>query len=153
MRFDHHLPPLARSATRSVWYAAAALVGAVAESFGNVGVVDRASGRRVAVVRVTGQLRMVDLVGPAARRVGLTQEVGSSTDYAKTQEWARAFYDQYASLVGIRWRGRQAGSICFVLHDRAAMTRLALVSDHDIGDPPVWPRIANAARRCSLRVI
>lgn len=152
-RFDHHLPPPGPSPDRSVWYASTSLVGAVAESFGNLGFVDRACGRRVAVVQVARALSVVDLVGVAARRVGLTQEVGSATDYAKTQEWARAFYDQYAHPVGIRWRGRQSGSICFVLHDRAPMTHLTLLSDHDIGDPRVWPRVARAARTCALRVI
>jgi hypothetical protein len=153
MRFDHQLPPLGTSPDRSVWYASTALVGAVAESFGNAGVVDRACGRRVVVARAVGALTVVDLVGLAARRVGLTQEVGAATDYAKTQEWARAFYDQHPQLVGIRWRGRQSGSICFVLNDRTPMGLLALVSDHAINDPHVWPRVARAARRCSLRVI
>jgi len=153
LRFDHHLPPAGLSPDRSVWYASTSLVGAVAESFGNLGFVDHACGRRVVVVQVSRPLSVVDLVGVSARRVGLTQEVSGSTDYAKTQEWARAFYDQYSTLVGIRWRGRQSGSICFVLHDRAPMTHLALVSDHDLGDPRVWPRVAKAARTCSLRVI
>lgn len=153
MRFDHHVPPLGMSPDRSAWYASTSLVGAVAESFGNVGVVDRACAWRVVVVRVVRALAVVDLVGVAARRVELTQEVGSTTDYARTQEWARAFYDQYTQLVGIRWRGRQSGSICFVLNDRAVMGHLALVSDHTINDPRVWPRVAGAARRCSLRVI
>lgn len=152
-RFDHHAPPLCVSLDRSVWYAATSLVGAVAEAFGNLGVVDRACGRHVALVQIVRPLILMNLVGVSARRVGLTQEVGSSTDYAKTQEWARAFYDQCGTLMGIRWRGRQAGSICFVLHDRATMSDLALVSDHNISDPRVWPRIVKAARACSLSVI
>jgi hypothetical protein len=153
MRFDHHAPPPGLSPDRSVWYASTSLVGAVAESFGNIGVVDRACGRRVVVVRVVRALAVVDLVGVGARRVGLTQEVGSATDHAKTQEWARAFYDQCVQLVGIRWRGRQSGSICFVLNDRAAMAHLTLMSDLAINDPRAWPRIATAARTCALRVI
>lgn len=153
MRFDHHLPPVGVSPDRSVWYAAASLVGAVAESFGNQGFVDHACGRRVVTVEVKRPLEVVDLVGVAVRSVRLTQEIGSTTEYAMTQEWARAFYDQFPSLVGIRWRGRQAGSICHLLHDRASMNRLALLSDHDIGDPAVWPRIARAAWKCHLRVV
>jgi hypothetical protein len=153
MRFDHQVPPLGLSPDRSVWYASTSLVGAVAESFGNAGIVDRNCGRHVVVVRVVRTLDLADLVGIAARRVGLTQEVGSTTDYVKTQEWARAFYDQYPNLVGIRWRGRQSGSICFVLHDRVPMAYLTVVSDHVINDLRVWPRVARAARACSLRVI
>jgi hypothetical protein len=153
MRFDHHLPPLGVSPDRSVWYSSTSLIGAVAESFGSAGQVDRACGRRLVKAEVTRPLEVVDLVGVAARRVGLTQEVGAATDYAKTQEWARAFYDQYAHLVGIRWRGRQSGSICFVLSDRAAMNHLTLLSDHAVNDARTWPRIAGAARKGSLRVI
>jgi hypothetical protein len=33
------------------------------------------------------------------------------------------------------------------------MAHLALVSDHVINDPRVWPRVARAARSCSLRII
>lgn len=140
-------------ARRSVWYAGLSLLGAVAEAFGRTGFLDRGSGRRVAVVRVVRTLPLIDLVGVAARSVGLTQEVAATTDYGATQSWARAFYDRYPDLQGLRWRGRQAGSICVLLTDRVRATALTLVTDHDLADPAVWPRIARAARRCRLRVM
>ncbi len=152
MRFDHHRPPLGRAAERSVWYAATSLRGALAESFGRLGFIDRDAGRHVAVVRVGKPIPVLDLVGVGVRRVGLTQEIAATTDYAGCQSWARAFYDQYPTLLGIRWRGRQVGSICVVLTDRATTRPLTLESDHDLADPAVWPRIARAARLCRLAI-
>lgn len=152
-RFDHHRPPPGSSSARSVWYASRSLLGAVAESFGKRGFLDRSAGDRLAVARVAAPLRLVDLVGVAARRFGLTQEVAATTDYARTQEWARALYDAYDGLAGIRWRGRQTASICVVLTDRAVMGHLALETDLAVADPRAWPRIARAALRCSLRTV
>lgn len=152
-RFDHHEPPPGTASDRSVWYASRSLLGAVAEAFGKRGFVDRAAGEKVALCRVAAPIRLVDLVGVAARRVGLTQEVAATTDYAPTQEWARALYAAYDGLSGIRWRGRQSGSISIVLTDRADMRRLALETDLAVTDPRVWPRIARAALRCSLQVV
>jgi hypothetical protein len=153
LRFDHHLPPPGSDAARSVWYAATSLLGALSESFGRLGLVDRDAGRRVALVRVVGPIPLLDLVGVAARSVGLTQEIAAATEYDRTHAWARAFYEQYPALQGVRWRGRQAGSICVVLNDRTALGALALDADHDLADREVWPRIARAARRCRLRLI
>ena len=107
MRFDHHHPPLDDDAERSVWYASSSLVGALSESFGRLGFLDREAGRRVIVVRVARTIRLLDLVGVGARAVGLTQEVAATSDHATCQAWARAFYEQYPTLLGIRWRGRQ----------------------------------------------
>ncbi len=135
----------------SVWYAAASLVGAVAEAFGRGGAIDRAAGLRVVKARVRGELRLLDLVGIAARAIALTQEIAATTDYPLCQEWARAVYDQYPNVHGIRWRGRQSGSLCVVLQDRAEMNRLEGES-WAIVDPAVWPRIARAARECRLTI-
>ncbi len=152
-RFDHHQPPLGDDSERSVWYAARSLVGATAEAFGNLGFVDKGSDRRFAVVRARSPLRLLDLAGTAARAFGLDQRVGTSTAYEICQAWARAFYESYADLQGIHWRGRQAGSLCVVLTDRADISKLEVVTDDEISDPAVWPRVARAARRCRLRIL
>jgi hypothetical protein len=136
-----------------VWYASPSLLGAVAESFGKRGFLDPAAGDRIIVARVVAPIALVDLVGIAARRFGLTQEIAATTDYLRTQEWARAFYDAYPEPVGIRWRGRQAGSICVVLNDRLPKRSLALEFDSVVGDARVWPRVARAALRCGVRIL
>ena len=153
VRFDHHPPPLRIHAAASAWYASTSLLGALSEAFGRLGFVDRRSGRRVAVVRVASALALVDLVGVGARRIGLTQEIASTSEYALCQTWARAIHGSYAGVQGIRWRGRQAGAICIVLTERAPQASLALESDHDIADVRVWPRVARAARRCNLPIL
>jgi hypothetical protein len=138
---------------RSVWYSATSLVGAVAEAFGNPGFIDRECRRRICVVSVSAPVSVLDLVGAAPRVFGLDQRIATSREYACCQAWARAFYEAYPTIQGIRWRGRQAGSICLVLNDRINMGSLEALVDRDIGEPEVWPRIARAARRCHLSLI
>lgn len=152
MRFDHHAPPPRLHAERSVWYAATSLIGAVSEAFGDAGFVDQASGRRICVVRPRMSFRLLDLVGVAARVFRLDQRIGTEFDSPLCQAWSRAFYDRYPDIEGIRWRGRQAGSICIVLNDRVDMGLLDLLLDHDISHSKVWPRIADSARRAHLRL-
>ncbi len=138
-------------AQHSVWYAAASFAGAVAEAFGRRGLIDKTTGLRVVKAKVRGELQVLDLVGIAARAVGLTQEIAATTDYALCQEWARAIYHQLPDVHGIRWRGRQSGSLCIVLHDRADMDKLDCES-WTIVDPAVWPRITRAARECRMKI-
>lgn len=152
MRFDHHVPPLAMSPDRSVWYAATSLLGGVCEAFGNLGVLDKGSGRRVCIASLRLSVPVLDLVGVAARVFGLDQRIGTERDVTVCQEWARSFYDHYPEIQGIRWRGRQAGTICVVLSDRVEMDLLDLVADSGIADPDVWVRIARAAHRARLRI-
>jgi hypothetical protein len=125
----------------------------VAEAFGNLGFIDRWCGRRVCLVRVRETIPVLDLVGTAPRAYGLDQGIASSRDYPSCQAWARAWYEAYPAIRGLRWRGRQAGSVCLALNDRAEMGSLEALVDRDLGDPEVWPRIARAARSCHLRII
>lgn len=153
IRFDHHRPPPGSGVDRSVWYAATSLLGAVAEAFGNRGFIDRGSGRRICVARVREPIEVLDMVGAAARAFGLDQRIATSLEYERCQEWARALYEGYPDFRGFRWRGRQAGSICFVLNDRTDMSALEAIIDRDLGDPEIWARIARAARRCHIRIV
>jgi len=153
VRFDHHRPPFGSDTACTVWYAASSLAGALAEAFGNAGVVDRSPLRRLAVVRVEGRITVLDLVGTAARFFGLDQRIATWTDSDWTQSWARAFHGAYPDLEGFRWRGRQGGSLCFVLNERADMSSLVLESDHELGETVVWPRVVRAARRAHLKVV
>jgi hypothetical protein len=152
-RFDHHRPPPGHDPVRAVWYASTRLVGAVAEAFGPLGFLDRSGGKRAAVVEVITAVPLLNLVGVAVRHVGLTHEIASTIDYELTQQWARAFYEQYPDLHGIRWPGRQAGAISVLLNDRAVMDHLRLIEDHDIWSTAVRARIARAARSCRLTVV
>jgi RES domain len=153
VRFDHHHPPLGEDPDRSIWYASTSLVGAVAEAFGSLGFVDKGAGRRVCVARARLPLHLLDLVGAGPRAFGLDQRLATSREYGRCQEWPRAFYDAYPDVRGLRWRGRQAGSLCCALNDRADMGSLDPLADHDLSNPAVWPRIARAARRCHLPVV
>jgi hypothetical protein len=152
MRFDHHLPPIGAGTDRSVWYAATSMLGAVSETFGDSGFLDKSSGRRICIVRLRLPLQVLNLVGPASRVFGLDQRIGTDRDYVRCQEWARAFYEHYPVIHGIRWRGRQAGSICVVLNERVDMHLLGLAEDYDIVHPAMWPGIVQAAHRARLQI-
>jgi hypothetical protein len=152
-RFDHHRPPPGDDPERSVWYASTRLVGAVAEAFGPLGFLDRCGDKRLTVVELTGSVTLLNLVGVAARHVGLTQEIASTIDYAVTQQWARAFYCQYPDIHGVRWSGRQAGAVSVLLNDRADISDLILLEDHGVWDPAVRARVARAARDCRLTIV
>jgi hypothetical protein len=153
LRFDHHVPPPGSASDRAIWYAATSLLGAVAEAFGNLGILDQRAGHRVCVVRVSRPIAVLDLVGVAPRAFGLDQRIATSLDYPWCQEWARALYEAYPDFCGLRWRGRQAGSICFALNDRTDVKSIEVLEDRDLSDPAVWPRIARAARRCRFRIL
>ena len=56
-------------------------------------------------------------------------------------------------MVGIRWMGRQLGTENVVLTDRADLSKFVKLSDDDISDPAVWPRIMAAAYHCRLRIV
>jgi hypothetical protein len=92
-------------------------------------------------------------VGVAARRFGLTQEIATTTDYDLTHQWARALYERYETLAGLRWRGRESGSIFVVLTDRVPMQNLVREIDLPITDSSIWPRVARAAHRCGVKVV
>jgi len=152
-RFDHHPSPKGDSYPESVWYSSGSLIGAVAESFGRTGLLDQNCGRRICTVELSVPFDVVDFCGVGPRRLGLDQQICTTTNYRATQEWARALYLQFFDLVGIRWRGRQASSENVVLTDRADLATLVLLSDHEISETAVWPRIANAARKCKIRTV
>lgn len=152
MRFDHHPPPCQLHDGYSVWYSSASLIGAVAEVYGRKKEIDRNSGQRIALAIVEKPLRVLDLLGVAARQVELTQEIASSTEYATTRAWAREFYQRYGDLHGIRWRGRPSGSVCVLLNNRTSMTHLS-ARHWPITAMEVWPRIARCARACRIDVV
>lgn len=129
------------------------MTGAVSEVFGDQEFLDRDSGRRVCRVALRTPLTVLNLQGIAARAFGLDQRIGTDQDYERTQAWARAFYGNYPKIHGIRWSGRQTGSICVVLNDRAPMGSLELKEDLDIAHPSIWPRIARAARRAYVPIL
>ena len=155
-RFDHHEPPKEKDKDEGVWYAGRTLKGAVAERFGrHPRIVDGNGPDKVVLLEVAAFVRVFDFVGDAARFAapGMDQRIGTTTDYAITQGWARAIYQRRPDVAGIRWMGRQAGTLNVVLTDRADLSRLKIIHDYSIGDPAVWPRIATAATALNLIVI
>jgi hypothetical protein len=153
MRFDHHPLPPGDTSGRSVWYCAKFLVGAVSEAFGNGGFVDKWSGRRVCFVRLRSTLRVLNLTGNDPRAFNLDQQIGTDRSYEVSQAWARAYYESYPEIQGIRWSARQSGSVCVVFNDRAPMSSLELIQDDDISHPLLWPRVARAAVDAYLEIL
>jgi len=71
---------------------------------------------------VRSTLRLVDLTGDALKRLGLTNDISSSDDYAGPQAWSRAIHEAIPKADGIRYVSRQRNSNhCYALFDRCGL--------------------------------
>lgn len=153
-RFDHHDLPPATHPTKSVWYAAESLRGAVAEAFGGTRILDASSAQRYVCASITASPALLSLLSVGPSRIGATHELCATTNYDLTQEWARAIYEDYTSLHGIRWKARNSGSLSIVLNDRQAVaTCMTVILDAPLNHPDVWPRLVRAAKDLAFTVI
>lgn len=98
-RFDLKSP-------RGTCYLAEEPLGAFVEAFRDPRVVSGAlvAARALATLRVPATLKPADCSVRAARRFGVTLEIGASNDYPLCQRWAEAF--DGAGFLGIRYRLR-----------------------------------------------
>ena len=106
-----------------VCYAARSLEGAFAETcLREVGArlvpLARLAGRSVTMLRVEGDLRLVELHGPGLARLGATAAVSSGT-YDVSQPWSRALHGHPANVDGIVYRSNHDnGELCVALFER-----------------------------------
>ncbi|MCA1334879.1 MULTISPECIES: RES domain-containing protein [Rhodobacterales] len=129
-RFDHHLPDAAGRPTigaRAILYAIDveadphAFTSALAEVFQDTRTIDLTTGGpRLAVVRPTRDLSLLDLTGHWTTRAGASAGL-SSGPRAITKEWSRDFYDAYPALDGLRYRSAMSGgsSLSLALYERS----------------------------------
>ncbi|WP_415111207.1 RES domain-containing protein [Micropruina sp.] len=149
------------SEARSVLYVAANLITAFGEVFGDYPEAWVCPSYRIALVRPVAPLRVLDLRGQgAAMRIGALPSLAIG-DYprARTQEWARAIYEDQP-VAGERVRGVYCNAAhtngpALALWDTAGdidnvRDRRGIPQDLALTDPRIWPRIVAAATRLRI---
>lgn len=160
-RLDHHLPtaegqPQLSTDGRSVLYVARNLVTAFGEVFGDYPEARVCPNYRVALIRPTTPLRLLDLRGQdAAMRIGALPSLATG-DYprARTQEWARAIYEDQpvagGTVRGVYYNAAHTNGPALALWDttddiEAVRDRQGVAQDLALTDPRIWSRVIAAA--------
>ncbi len=153
-RFDHHIHPYgspAHDPDHAVYYAAFTFPDCLIEVFGDDHVIDCGE-RRLAVTRIGRPLRLLDLRGAGAMRVGSVAALTSIADRNLTQQWARFLYrhaNVLSSTDGMIYRNAHNGEDVVMLFERASGT-LNLAEDHRLDDPLLEDALRHAARMHNL---
>lgn len=166
-RFDPHEPtpegePTVSTPRRSVLYVADTLTTAIGETFGDLyPTASICSGYRIALLRPTTPLTLVDLVAPgAAMRLGALPALASAPGPREpTQRWARAIYEDNPlpgdrASSGIRYRTANADGQALALWDTE--DQVTIVRDNQ--DRPqdfnlvqdMWAHVLAAASRLGM---
>ena len=130
---------------RGILYAAPTLGCCVAEVFGDVGFIMPGE-YRVALIEVTRDLRLLDLVDEAMA-AGTIAALSATEHHRKAQEWSRRFYEDaaYEQPDGIHYRAAHTGEEAFALYERAE-DGLSCPDSHTI-------RLSDGALRAELLAI
>lgn len=162
-RFDHHLPapdgaPV--SGDRGILYAVEegeeAFATALAEVFQGTRTIElRAEAPIVSLFAARRDLRLLDLTGHWATRVGASAAI-SSGSRERARGWSRDLYEAHPDVDGLRYRSSMSGgrSIAVALYERAqdAMPPSAAVS-MPLRDPAIRDPVIAAAARVGYQVI
>jgi hypothetical protein len=152
-RFDHHRGT-GRRERRGIWYAGLTLDVAVVEAF-DVGVVEP-RGERLARLRTSRELLLLDLQGRAAMRSGTVAAI-SASDHSLAQAWSRYWYDEpgvFGELDGLYYPSAHNGEPAVALYERGR-TALELPRGQDapLTDPDVLTEIRRIGLAHSLLVL
>jgi RES domain len=123
-RFDHHDPSNPTDKARRVIYTAETLSCALVECFGDTRTINT-EGRGVAVMTVNRDLKLLDLRGVGAMRVGCVFAISGIVDRKQTQKWSRHFYerlDLFGKIDGLIHTGAYNGENVIVLNERCEDT-------------------------------
>jgi hypothetical protein len=139
---------------RGIWYAGLTLGCAVVEAF-EIGIVE-AGTKRLARLRTTRELLLLDLRGRAAMRAGTVPAI-SAGDHSLSQPWSRYFWEHpeiYDELDGLFYLSPHNGQPAVALYERAR-DALALPRGQDapLGDPVVLAAVRRAALDHGLVVL
>ncbi|MEM9556021.1 MAG: RES family NAD+ phosphorylase [Acidobacteriota bacterium] len=148
-RFDHHLGSVdaPRRQERGVYYCAPDLRTALAEVFQVARHCDLEHGApRAAAFFPARPLQVLDLWSPWTTRVGCDQRIHTTPARESTRRWARALYEAYPRLDGLRYRSKMAGGVAWCLVERGADAFPAVpVLDRPLTDPALRPAVESAA--------
>jgi hypothetical protein len=126
-------------------YTGETLVCCLGEFFADSGEITVA-GTKVALVRSTVDLQLLDLRKTAATGVGTTQAVGSVSQRKTSQAWSRYFYEHPAleGIHGLLYTAGNSGHDAVAFYERAEGS-LAVDVDLDLGDPSIASDLELAA--------
>jgi hypothetical protein len=126
-RWDHQLSNEAggpRAQSRGIYYAAADAKTCLAEAFQAARRIDRVfQAPRLVVFEIPARLRLLDLTGDFATRVGASMAIHSGSR-GRARGWARDLYDAYPEVQGILYAASMhAGQHAIALNERALKDR------------------------------
>jgi hypothetical protein len=145
-RFDHHRGTGGRE-RRGIWYAGLTLSCAVVEAF-DIGIVE-AGTKRLARLRTTRELLLLDLRGRAAMRAGTVAAI-SAGDHSLSQPWSRYFWEHpeiYGAIDGLFYPSAHNGELAIALYERGR-DGIEVPPGHDA--PLTDPAVLAAVRRVAL---
>jgi len=166
-RLDHHVPTEdgeAQKSTdgRSVLYVAGNLPTALGEVFGDYPEAAVCPNYRIALVRPTAPLQLLDLRGQgAAMRIGALPSLATG-DYprTRTQEWTRAIYEDQPvarkTVRGVYYDAAHSNGPALALWNTDGDVEVLRsgggpVQDIALADPRMWPRVVTAAVGLGMR--
>ena len=162
-RFDHHLPgpggePV--SGGRGILYTMEegthSFEAALAEMFQDTRTIDLVEEAPiVSVFETRRDLRLLDLTGLWATRVGASAAI-SSGSRERAREWSRDFHEAYPTIDGLRYRSSMSGggNVAMALYERAidAMPTQDLVRV-PLGHPEMRREVVDVAERIGYEVV
>jgi hypothetical protein len=168
-RFDHHLAgPDDRPGygTRAILYAvevitspgghAEALTAAVGEVFQQQRIIDMGTDDpRLALFQTTREVRLLDLTGFWATRIGASSNI-SSGPREITRSWSGALYDAFPQADGLLYRSSMSGGHCLAvaLYERAEDAVAAKpILDLPLGHSSLRGPVERAARRLGYEIM
>ena len=157
-RFDHHEAKGKPNNKRGVYYISPitdstseddqikALDSCLAEIAGETKIIDnRADVRKVCWVNANRPLKLLDLRGDGASRVGAYDEISPDPDRSRTQSWSRYFYQTYTDIDGIIYTSARIRVDAVILYERAENC-LDLQDDVYMSDPDLYPLMIQLAQ-------
>lgn len=151
-RFDHHRGT--GRERRGIVYAGLSLSCAVVEAF-DIGIVETGT-KRLARLRTTRELLLLDLRGRAAMRAGTVAAI-SAGDHSLSQPWSRYFWEHpeiYGELDGLFYLSAHNGQRAVALYERARDgLELPRGRDAALTDPVVLAAVRRAALDHGLVVL
>lgn len=153
-RFDAHEPPPSSQPGRAVLYTAGDALTCLAEVFQDTRRVLRARGSPALVAfRTTRALRLLDLTGPWATRIGASGTIATGP-HGRARRWARALFDAYPGVDGLLYRSSMNGQgLCQALW---APAREALPAsptlNRRLDDPLLFDTLRGACAKLGYRL-
>lgn len=165
-RLDPHTPPPEAPTIdpdgRSVLYVGRNLVTSLGEVFGDFPEAQICPQMRVALVRPTSSIMVLDLRSQgAAMKIGALPSIAVG-DYprARTQEWARAIYEDQPvhgrQVDGVYYTAAHSGGASLALWKtegqvEVVTNRDGVVQDLALAESPIWPRAQVRLTQLGLR--